>query len=84
MEEMLTCNRSPFSQVFGRQGQLMQAMLLAMRGAAAFRGNIGAIVMQEGGSGGRQVKQRRRHASPALGGKRRRPLVPTAAFIRFL
>ncbi|TKS77415.1 putative uncharacterized protein C1orf196 [Collichthys lucidus] len=25
MEEMLTCSRSPFSQVFGRQGQLMQA-----------------------------------------------------------
>ncbi|CAL8251393.1 unnamed protein product [Arctogadus glacialis] len=25
MEETLTCNRSPFSQVFGRQGQLMQA-----------------------------------------------------------
>lgn len=25
MEETLTCRRSPFSQVFGRQGQLMQA-----------------------------------------------------------
>ncbi|XP_029973950.1 kazrin-A isoform X6 [Salarias fasciatus] len=30
MEEMLTCNRSPFSQVFGRQGQLMQATVQSL------------------------------------------------------
>ncbi|XP_077940082.1 kazrin-A isoform X4 [Gasterosteus aculeatus] len=30
MEEMLTCSRSPFSQVFGRQGQLMQATVQSL------------------------------------------------------
>ncbi|XP_072304820.1 kazrin-A isoform X8 [Eucyclogobius newberryi] len=30
MEETLTCNRSPFSQVFGRQGQLMQATVQSL------------------------------------------------------
>ncbi|XP_077571577.1 kazrin-A [Stigmatopora nigra] len=30
MEEMLTCRRSPFSQVFGRQGQLMQATVQSL------------------------------------------------------
>nr|XP_057939283.1 kazrin-A isoform X1 [Doryrhamphus excisus] len=30
MEEMLTCSRNPFSQVFGRQGQLMQATVQSL------------------------------------------------------
>ncbi|XP_061592464.1 kazrin-A isoform X3 [Cololabis saira] len=30
MEETLTCRRSPFSQVFGRQGQLMQATVQSL------------------------------------------------------
>uniref|UniRef100_A0A3P9QI58 Kazrin, periplakin interacting protein a n=1 Tax=Poecilia reticulata TaxID=8081 RepID=A0A3P9QI58_POERE len=30
MEETLTCSRSPFSQVFGRQGQLMQATVQSL------------------------------------------------------
>ncbi|XP_029135572.1 uncharacterized protein [Labrus bergylta] len=30
MEETLTCTRSPFSQVFGRQGQLMQATVQSL------------------------------------------------------
>ncbi|XP_056896124.1 kazrin-like isoform X2 [Takifugu flavidus] len=30
MEEMLTCSRSPFSQVFGRQGQLMKATVQSL------------------------------------------------------
>ncbi|KAF6735483.1 hypothetical protein FQA47_019974 [Oryzias melastigma] len=30
MEETLTCSRSPFSQVFGRQGQLMRATVQSL------------------------------------------------------